>query len=167
MYDASKHPDVMTGKKTSDVVMREFLDTFDVGGVHDGKVTREEFVNYYANVGASIDDDNYFELIVRNAWHISGVSQAAKGFGQRPQTAPPSLKGASTGGRGADSSMASLTAAMSKSSLESTAVATAGPKAGSSGTATMSATANAGMSAGWLLLLFKMFKKKIIVHIPE
>ena len=51
---------------------REFLDTFDVGGVKDGKVTPEEFCNYYANVSASIDNDDYFELMIRNAWHISG-----------------------------------------------------------------------------------------------
>merc|ERR1719326_299517 len=70
-YDASKHPDVLAGKKTSDEVLREFLDTFDVGGEKDGKVTRNEFMNYYANVSSSIDDDDYFELMIRNAWHIS------------------------------------------------------------------------------------------------
>ena len=58
-YDASKHPDVLAGKKTADEVLREFLDTFDVGGEKDGKVTRNEFENYYSNVSASIDDDDY------------------------------------------------------------------------------------------------------------
>ena len=29
-------------------------------------------MNYYSNVSASIDDDDYFELMIRNAWHISG-----------------------------------------------------------------------------------------------
>ena len=71
-YDASKHPDVLSGRKTAGEVLGEFLDTFDVGGVHDGKVTRDEFANYYANVSANIDDDDYFELMMRNAWHISG-----------------------------------------------------------------------------------------------
>jgi Ca2+-binding EF-hand superfamily protein len=71
-YDASKHPDVLAGKKSADEVFREFLDTFDVGGEKDGKVTRNEFQNYYANVSSSIDDDDYFELMIRNAWHISG-----------------------------------------------------------------------------------------------
>ncbi|KAK7249452.1 protein serine/threonine kinase [Aureococcus anophagefferens] len=32
-FDASKHPDVKKGARTPDEVMREFLDTFDVGGV--------------------------------------------------------------------------------------------------------------------------------------
>jgi Ca2+-binding EF-hand superfamily protein len=74
VYDASKHPAVLAGKRTADDVLREFLDTFDVGGVKDGKVTKEEFENYYANVGANVDDDDYFELMIRNAWHISGGS---------------------------------------------------------------------------------------------
>ena len=71
-YDASKHPEVIAGRMTPDQVLQEFLETFDVGGEVDGKVTKEEFVNYYTNVGANIDDDDYFELMIRNAWHISG-----------------------------------------------------------------------------------------------
>ena len=71
-YDASKHPDVISGKKTSDEVLREFLDTFDVGGVIDGKVTAREFETYYHSVSSSIDDDDHFELMLRNAWHLAG-----------------------------------------------------------------------------------------------
>jgi Ca2+-binding EF-hand superfamily protein len=61
-YDASKHPDVISGKKTPDDVFREFLDTFDVGGEKDGLVTMQEWLNYYNNISASIDLDDYFEL---------------------------------------------------------------------------------------------------------
>ena len=50
VYDTSKHPDVLARRKTSDQALREFLDGFDVGGVVDGKVTREEFENYYSNI---------------------------------------------------------------------------------------------------------------------
>ena len=39
-------------------------------GEKDGKVTPEEFIEYYANVSGSIDCDDYFELMMRNAWHI-------------------------------------------------------------------------------------------------
>ena len=53
-------------------VYEEFLATFDVGGEIDGKVTAQEFINYYENVSASVDGDDYFELMIRNAWHISG-----------------------------------------------------------------------------------------------
>ena len=73
-YDASKHPDVLLGRKTADEVLAEFLDTFDVGGEKDGMVTKDEFTNYYKNISASIDRDDYFELMIRNAWHISGGS---------------------------------------------------------------------------------------------
>jgi calcyphosin len=72
VYDASQHPDVMSGKRKPEDVLLEFLETFDVGGEVDGKVTLSEFENYYANLSASIDDDDYFELMIRNAWHISG-----------------------------------------------------------------------------------------------
>ena len=82
-YDASKHPDVLAGKKTPAEVLREFLDTFDVGGEVDGKVTRQEFENYYGNVGASIDNEDYFELMIRNAWHISGGEGSAANSANR------------------------------------------------------------------------------------
>ena len=49
----------------------------DVGGEVDGKVTRQEFINYYSNISASIDNEDYFELMIRNAWHISGGEGAA------------------------------------------------------------------------------------------
>jgi Ca2+-binding EF-hand superfamily protein len=71
-YDASKHADVLQGKKTEQEVLREFLDTFDVGGVVDGKVTRQEFRNYYHSVSSGIELDDAFELCIRNAWHLSG-----------------------------------------------------------------------------------------------
>jgi hypothetical protein len=82
-YDASKHPDVLAGKRTAQDVLQEFLDTFDVGGEVDGKVTRQEFLNYYSNVGATIDNEDYFELMIRNAWHISGGSGAAANSSNR------------------------------------------------------------------------------------
>lgn len=71
VYDASKHPDVISGKKTEKEILAEFLDTFDSID-KDGKVTPDEFIKYYSNVSSSIDDDDYFELMIRNAWHISG-----------------------------------------------------------------------------------------------
>jgi hypothetical protein len=80
-YDASRHPDVITGSKTAQEVLREFLETFEVGGEVDGKVTLDEFLTYYSNVGMSIDDEDYFELMIRNAWRILG------GEGQSANTA--------------------------------------------------------------------------------
>eukprot|EP00595_Chromulina_sp_UTEXLB2642_P000916 CAMPEP_0196761750 /NCGR_PEP_ID=MMETSP1095-20130614/1052_1 /TAXON_ID=96789 ORGANISM="Chromulina nebulosa, Strain UTEXLB2642" /NCGR_SAMPLE_ID=MMETSP1095 /ASSEMBLY_ACC=CAM_ASM_000446 /LENGTH=528 /DNA_ID=CAMNT_0042111681 /DNA_START=8 /DNA_END=1594 /DNA_ORIENTATION=- len=70
-YDASKHPDVISGKRTSSEILTEFLSTFDTID-KDNKVSPEEFIKYYGNVSSSIDNDDYFELMIRNAWHISG-----------------------------------------------------------------------------------------------
>ena len=84
MYNTSKHPDVLSHRKSPEQVLREFLDGFDVGGVVDGKVTLEEFENYYSNISASIDDDDYFELMIRNSWHINGgTGQAANSANRR------------------------------------------------------------------------------------
>ena len=75
-YDASKHPDVKSGKKTHDEVLKEFLETFEThhntlhGAQSDGQVTKEEFVEYYTNISANIDNDAYFDLMMSNAWQL-------------------------------------------------------------------------------------------------
>ena len=71
VYSVEKHPGVLEGKLTPDQALAEFLDQWDTVD-KDGIVTREEFAEYYAGISASIDDDDYFELMIRNAWHISG-----------------------------------------------------------------------------------------------
>ena len=37
---------------------------------NDGRVTLNEFCDYYSNVSASIDDDEYFKLMITNAWNL-------------------------------------------------------------------------------------------------
>jgi hypothetical protein len=69
-FDPSRHPEVQGRMKTAEQVQKEFLDTFDVGGVQPGLITREEFVRYYTNISAAVNDDDYFEQILRAVWHI-------------------------------------------------------------------------------------------------
>lgn len=77
-YDGSKHPDVKSGKKTEEEVLKEFLETFEMhhavlhGYQSDGKVTMEEFVEYYTNISANIENDAYFDLMISNAWNLDG-----------------------------------------------------------------------------------------------
>ena len=42
----------------------------DLSKAADGKVTLNEFMDYYSNVSASIDDDQYFQLMITNAWNL-------------------------------------------------------------------------------------------------
>ena len=43
------------------------------GGEKDGQVTPDEFCRYYSNVSSSIDDDDYFELMVCNTIQYNTV----------------------------------------------------------------------------------------------
>jgi len=71
MYNTKHHPEVQEGAMTEDDALEHMLEQFE-DGKHDGKVSKEEFEHYYGNISASIDNDDYFELMVRNAWHIPG-----------------------------------------------------------------------------------------------
>lgn len=71
-YSAQAHPDFLAGRRSEKEILREFLENFRGGSTGGDVVTLEDFERYYANLSASIDDDDYFELVVRNAWRISG-----------------------------------------------------------------------------------------------
>ena len=75
-YNAARHPAVLEGRKTQEQVLAEFLETFEThhnilfDSVSNHQVTRDEFVEYYTNVSASIDDDIYFQQMMINAWRL-------------------------------------------------------------------------------------------------
>ncbi|XP_014346659.1 calcyphosine-like b isoform X1 [Latimeria chalumnae] len=70
VYNAKHHPKYQNGEWTEEQVFRTFLDSFDSPYDKDGKVTAEEFMNYYAGVSASIDTDVYFIVMMKNAWKL-------------------------------------------------------------------------------------------------
>ena len=86
-YNAKHHPDVKAGKKTEDEILYEFLDTFEAhhsdnkDDARDGKVSKAEWHEYYNNVSMSIDRDDYFELMMNNAWNLKGDKVTKKGWG--------------------------------------------------------------------------------------
>ena len=88
-YNAKQHPDVKSGKRTEDEVLMEFLDTFedhfcDVKGqadARDGTITMQEWLEYYNNVSMSIDNDEYFALMMNNTWNLDGSRTTKKGWG--------------------------------------------------------------------------------------
>ena len=87
VYNASKHPDVVAGKKTEEQILQEFLETFETAhamrnnNAPDYVVTKEEFTEYYNNISVSIDDDMYFQLMMNNAWKLTEESR--KGMGTK------------------------------------------------------------------------------------
>ena len=95
VYNARNHPDVKSGKRNEDEVLLEFLETFEEnhnylnGTESDGKVTLEEFIEYYEDVSMSIDDDAYFELMMNNAWRMNEnttYNNEKKGWANKEQT---------------------------------------------------------------------------------
>ena len=56
---------------TKTEILSEFMDQWD-RSKKDGIVTPAEFLDYYKDVSASVDRDDYFELMIRNAWHLAG-----------------------------------------------------------------------------------------------
>jgi len=87
VYDPSRHPDVLCGKKTEDEVLAEFLDNFEYhfsllndNNTKDTKITLDEFIEYYNNISMSIEDDSYFEAMMINAWNLDNKPQYTKGW---------------------------------------------------------------------------------------
>jgi tRNA-dihydrouridine synthase len=86
-YNAKQHPDVKSGKKTEDQILGEFLDTFedhfcDMKGQEDsrdGVINMKEWVEYYNNVSMSIDDDQYFEVMMNSCWNFDNSKVTKKG----------------------------------------------------------------------------------------
>lgn len=70
VYICKYHPKFMSGEWSEDKCLSKFLEKFDTPNEADGTITKEEFENYYAGVSASIDQDVYFDLMMRNAWKI-------------------------------------------------------------------------------------------------
>lgn len=85
VYNAKNHPDVRAGKKTEEEIFGEFLETFEthhniLKGGRDRRVTKDEWIEYYNNVSMSIDQDEYFETMMNNAWRLNGAVNYSKGW---------------------------------------------------------------------------------------
>ena len=72
VYDVTCQPDVQSGRKTKQQALQEFMSHWRQRKDETGAITLDDFLDYYKEVSASIDGDDYFELMIRNAWRIAG-----------------------------------------------------------------------------------------------
>lgn len=67
-------------------MLSEWLDTFELHhslknpDSRDRRITFEEFVEYYTNISSTIDNDEYFDLMITNAWNLNDKFYS-KGWG--------------------------------------------------------------------------------------
>ncbi|EER17394.1 Calcyphosin, putative [Perkinsus marinus ATCC 50983] len=66
----SNHPDVKAGIRRPEHIFAEVMQVFDAND--DGRVSLEEWLEYYEAVSASIDDDEIFIHMLKNVWKMPG-----------------------------------------------------------------------------------------------
>ena len=73
--NAKFHPDVIQGIKSPDIIFNQFRQTLemflDVNKILNGIITKEQFVDYYSAISASIPDDIYFQDILNGIYDLS------------------------------------------------------------------------------------------------
>jgi Ca2+-binding EF-hand superfamily protein len=69
IYDVSKNPDYLEGRLDKEQILENFLNQFDgARGNNDGKVTLDEFIDYYSDLSMSIASDEYFVGMMESTW---------------------------------------------------------------------------------------------------
>ena len=68
-FDASRAPEVLAGRLTKDLAFEDFVTSFVLDSPET--VTRSSFVDFHADLSASIEKDEYFELYVNGVWRLA------------------------------------------------------------------------------------------------
>jgi len=69
VFNAAKHPKVVSGEMSQDQVFTIFLKNFnDMTSL--GKIERKEWNDYYSAVSFSIDNDDHFVILMKTTWSL-------------------------------------------------------------------------------------------------
>jgi Ca2+-binding EF-hand superfamily protein len=69
IYDVSMNAEFLEGKKTKDEILMEFLNNFDGSrGNNDGKVSWNEWIDYYSDLSMSTPSEEYFVRMMESTW---------------------------------------------------------------------------------------------------
>ncbi|KAL4489389.1 hypothetical protein ABPG72_002685 [Tetrahymena utriculariae] len=77
-YDSRGHPNVKLGKTSDEEALQDFIDSFELhmqtfnpNNLNQGIVHFNEFFEFYHITSQCVEDDQYFEIMMRNCWHLN------------------------------------------------------------------------------------------------
>ena len=71
IYDVSMNPDFLEGRKTREEILTDFLANFESAkGNQDGKITEQEWNDYYTDLSMSVPSDEYFVRMMESTWQL-------------------------------------------------------------------------------------------------
>ena len=87
-YNPINHPDVLSGKRTEDEVLAEFLDNLQYHfsllksdkEQENNKINFEEFLEFFNYISAGIEDDEYFESVIKGGFNLEEKKKKKKGW---------------------------------------------------------------------------------------
>ena len=87
-YNPINHPDVLSGKRTEDEVLAEFLDNLHYHfsllksdkEQENNKINFEEFLEFFNYISAGIEDDEYFESVIKGGFNLEDRRPKKKGW---------------------------------------------------------------------------------------
>lgn len=75
----AKHPAVLEGRKAEKQIQEELYESLELfitaygKGPNFTKFTKEDFIFYYTNISASIENDEYFGIMLKNCWNMEAT----------------------------------------------------------------------------------------------
>jgi calcyphosin len=69
-YNVSNNPKYVGGVETKEEILKAFIDHFEEHHHKNSCITNEDFENYYAALSASVEDDTYFDLVIRQVYKL-------------------------------------------------------------------------------------------------